>query len=225
MYIKLDENGTPIADTQQVKPDWIDAETGEPLTDVQLIERERLYPVYYNPPAIDEFYQELRLTPENQWIVKENCVVATYEILNIALEEIIDRLKDELSALRYLYETKGFTFTDEKGVALKIDSSRESHTKIMGARQGAQEGLREENALWKTIEGFVSVSNTDIIRLGSALLDFTQACYNREAAIENLIGAVDQGNYLNAVDILRYIATVEFTSGWPQNALFRGKAA
>jgi len=223
MYIKVDESSTPIPETLYgSKPNWFDS-AGNPVTDQHLIDYEGLYPVTTVKPVHDSFYQRVVRNPPEQWVFNVDHVEATYTIENMPLSQIKARLLGELAALRYKYEVGGFIFTDSTGADLKIHSSRESHTKIIGTRQAAQEGLRPENALWKTMEGFVPLRNGDMVALGPALFGFTQACYDRESQIEDLIAAVDtSGDYSTAANEFKTIHADEFTSGWPSNALYQG---
>lgn len=230
MYIQVEElsgNVAPevIPGTKRSKPNWIDGETGNYLTDEQLITRESLYPVIQNPPSYDSFYQKVVKNDETEWIVKSYGVEATYKVENLPLENIKNRLFRQLINLREKYETNGIDFEDSNGNKIEVDTTAESQIKITGSFMTAKEGYRKSKSNWKSKNGyFHKLYNTDVQNLSYNVFDFIQQCYDRESEIQDLIEAVDiTGDYMTAIDEFKNIVNNEFPIGWPTNALYGRK--
>lgn len=106
-------------------------------------------------------------------------------------------LRDRVAAKRYEIETRGFTLN-----GMKVDTERQSQAMIIGAALAATlDPLYVCN--WKTADGFVHLTASELITVATALRNYIQACFDREAAI---IQAIENGTYTD--DML--------TTGWPQ---------
>jgi len=213
MYVKV-INGA--VDSIVAKPNYFN-NNGDPISDEVLINLESVYPVIPNPPIIDEYYQYNITNDITSWAVNANNVTQTFTTINKPISDIKNNVLDNCTKLRYLYETGGFIFN-----TLLIHSSRESQIKIYGSSQAARNDVRVENSKWKTLNGFVEMSNTDMISLGEALLSFVQGCYDKEDALITLINNVNIENYSSAVNAFKSIESTDFTTGWPTNAIFEG---
>lgn len=112
-------------------------------------------------------------------------------------EEAHKALRDRVAAKRYEIETRGFTLN-----GIKIDTERQSQGMIIGAALAATlDPLYVCN--WKTPSGFVSLTAPELITVATALRNYVQACFDREAAI---LQAIENGTYTD--DMLN--------TGWPQ---------
>lgn len=235
MYIEV-INGRIVPGTQRGKPNWIDAETNEYLTDEQLIRRENLFPVIEDPPEHDEFYQKIKRNDPEEWIVysdsvplssdsfelSANYVKTTYTIEDFPINKIKERVLEDLENLRFKYETDGISFTTIDSQELEIDTSRESQNKILGMHVAVSGGYKKTASKWKTKNGFVSISASDMSKMALQLLDFVQSCYDRESDIFDKISSIDLQNYSTAIESFKSIKNNEFKTDWPTIALFKG---
>ena len=213
MYVKVVDG---IAIESVPKPNYFDSD-GNPISDSYLISEESIYPVISSPPSFDDFYQEVNSKNISEWTVGDTQVTETYTISDKPINNIKSDMLDKSTDLRYDYEIGGMIFG-----SLNIHSSRESQTKILGASQAARNGTRIDDSKWKTIDGFTTISNTDITQLGTDMETFIQACYNKESTLIDSIEAVDTTVYLDAVNSYKSIESTDFTTGWPSNAIFEG---
>ena len=214
-YVIEVKNGSITGEPKR-RPNWFDS-SGEYLTDEQFIQRENLYPLLRGDetkPQYDDYYQFLQKNAITDWNVFNDRVEVTWEILDEDIETVRSREINNLSKKRWRVETGGMTFEDESQNVLKIHTDRESQSKIIGSAQAAKDDMRTDGSKWKTFDGFISISNSDMISLGYSLLDFVQSCYNREEIVGNLL--LDTSNTINDI---KNIVNNEFNNGWPVNSL------
>ena len=173
-------------------------------------------------PSYDRFYQFLEKKPESEWEQKEETdndgflqgrILIKYNVLDKALDTKKEEMTEEAANLRWKKEVGGMSFIDENSDTLKIHTDRESQSKIIGAFQSTKNGVRTDGSKWKTYEGFVPISNSDMEKLGYELLNFIQSCYDREEEVITLI------KNSNSIDELKSVRDNEFGGGWPMNAL------
>jgi hypothetical protein len=102
-----------------------------------------------------------------------------------------------LAAKRYEVETGGIIVN---GVAVATDDR--SKTLLLGARLEAL--MNPATSLrWKTSDGFVPLSGSQIITISGAVRAHVQACFDREAELAARIAAADDP------------VAVDISSGWP----------
>jgi hypothetical protein len=92
MYVKVENN---MAKEIKNRPNWIDASTGEPVTDVFLIENESIYPVVDNPPNYNRKTQKLVADDMSAWSVHEGYVEKVYQVFDLTEEEFNQRQLSE----------------------------------------------------------------------------------------------------------------------------------
>jgi len=205
MYARVIDNQI----TEIVSPcDWL-MDDGQPVTEEWLFEKENLYKIIENLPIVDDFYQYVEENPINEWIINDNNVEKTYEVFNISIENLKENLKEEAHRLRKIVETSGLKFIDSNSNELHIFTDRDSQSKVMAAYSAVKDGLRQDNSLWKTIDGFVAISNDDILRMAQEMLNFIQGCFDTEKTL------IDEIDIAQTIDDLK---NIDF-SNWPTNAL------
>lgn len=101
-----------------------------------------------------------------------------------------------IASTRYTHETAGITVN---GTA--IDTGRDSQALITGAALSA---VIDSTYVcnWKTADGTVSLTATQLIAIATAVRAHVQACFDREGA---LLAAVTAGTYTDAM----------LAEGWP----------
>lgn len=114
---------------------------------------------------------------------------------NKKLEELKQQKRDELAALRYQKETSGFTLSD--GTKIYTDDRAQFKLKNVYDRAKSDPNYTRK---WKGKNGWVQLSNADIIALGDAIFGYIDALYDRE---EELSEAIE-------LDI-----NTDITTGWP----------
>ncbi|MBK3800468.1 DUF4376 domain-containing protein [Azospirillum brasilense] len=102
-----------------------------------------------------------------------------------------------LAAKRYAVETGGIIVN-----GLPVATDDRAKTLLLGARLEVL-GNPTLTLRWKTADGFVALSATQIVAISSAVRAHVQACFNREADLSALISA--------AADP----ASVDISTGWP----------
>lgn len=103
---------------------------------------------------------------------------------------------ESIAATRYDHETAGIIVS-----GTSIDTGRDSQALITGAALSA---VIDSTYIcnWKTVNGTVSLTATQLIAIATAVRAHVQACFDREAA---LLAAVTAGTYTDAM----------LTEGWP----------
>jgi len=214
MYVKVENNHI----IQEVdRPAWY-FDDGKPVTDEWLVENENIFPVVddENKPTVTpgcSDYEFIVMNPLDEWIIDRDNkkVIKTFTKVIKTLDEMKNLYFEKVKVLRTNYENGGMTFIDSNNNTLKIQTDRSSRSNLTSAFIAAQNNLREENSLWKTIDGFVAISNADIIDLAQQVLSFIQTCFNNEKSLQDKIKNVDHINALSRINL---------QDGWPNNSLF-----
>lgn len=102
-----------------------------------------------------------------------------------------------LSAKRYEVETGGIIVN-----GLPVATDDRAKTLLLGARLEVL-GNPTLTLRWKTADGFVALSATQIVAISSAVRAHVQACFNREADLSALISAAADPS------------SVDISTGWP----------
>lgn len=115
-------------------------------------------------------------------------------------EEISDKrvkfLRGVVAEVRYGKETKGITVD---GIA--INTERDSQAMITGAALSA---VLDDTYVcrWKTPNGFVDLTASELISVSQSMRKYVQACFDRES---ELVEAIIGGTYTDAM----------LDEGWP----------
>ena len=219
-YIKLDENNVPVISTIRRKPDWRKA-SGDLLTDAELRESHGLYPLVQDRPEtnpVTEYYQR---RPVEDWHVTDEKVVATFDIKKHDLVKIKERLRELVADLRWRIEVGGVycrvTGNDENDLPVKIDTSRDGRAALLEEKEAAVNGERKDGELWKTLGGFKSLDNSQIVEAWKAARKMRKQSFEREKALLDKIESLESAQ--EAEDFLDN----DVTYGWPENALEEAK--
>jgi len=192
------------------RPNWF-MDNGEPVSDEWLLENENLRRVLEGEiPNINYETQYHEVADTDSWSIQDTTVTKVYNIFNKPFEEIKSQYSSFPHDRRIEYETAGIKFIDSNSNELRIQTTRESQSQLMASYQAAKDGLRAENSLWKTMDGFVAISNADMIRLAQEVLAHVQACFDNEKVLQELVDAATTYNDLKAIN---------FNSGWPNSSL------
>ena len=139
MYAKVIDN---IVVEIMVKPDWIQASTGEAVSDTYLIQTEGIYPIIDTLPTYNERTQTITRNDLSSWTVNENSVEATYTISNKPIEDIKESMINEVHIARYtkLYSSNiPYTFpgdSEPSGVQMRDEVDRQNLQDLYGGALG-----------------------------------------------------------------------------------------
>lgn len=197
----------------KIRPPWIDAESGEYLTDDQFIARENLFPFIDNiEPEYDPFYQECFIKEKENWKIFDDRVEVTFQVINTSLDNIKAREISNLADLRYKYETGGMFFTSEDGTENRVHTDRESQFKILKSSIDAEKG-KFESKRWKTYNGFKELTANDFIKLNDEMSNFIQKCFDKE---EQIINKINKSSTYK--ELKRIVKNAD--NEWPENSLY-----
>lgn len=192
------------------KPNWY-FDNGTEVSDAWLLENEDLRVLLNGTlPTYDNQTQNITENDWSQWTIEATQVTKTYTVNDIPFEDIKSRFLSKPKQYRRIHEEGGIQFTDSSTNVLNIQTDIPSQSKIMASYQAVKDGLRVEDSLWKTSDGFVAISNADMTSLATSLLSYIQACFDNENTLMNLVDSATTVSELNAID---------FESGWPNNAV------
>ncbi|MGS0736166.1 DUF4376 domain-containing protein [Pseudomonas sp. GG8] len=118
------------------------------------------------------------------------------EITKHALPVVAPNYIEQIAAVRYMHETASITVG-----SVAIDTGRDSQALITGAALSAVIDP-EYVCVWKTINGPVELTATQLIGVAAAVRAHVQACFDREG---QLLAALAEGAF--TVDML--------DEGWP----------
>lgn len=209
IYVKV-EDSTPLRIVS--KPDWFDDE-GEPISDQWLIENESIYPVAENinrPPLNNPLYEQVIVNNISDWALTPNNVIMTYTLSTKSLEEFKDEYKDKVKNIRKDYVRGGMSFIDSNTNTLRIHTDKESRSNLSSIYIAIKNSLRTDDALWKTMDGFFNISNTDMEAICVSVMNFIQECYDKEKETIDII--MQQNDFIDVYNLDLY-------DGWPTNSL------
>lgn len=149
------------------------------------------------------------LNDESQWITTETTIQKTYVYTERSVEEIKTNLIAELALLRYNIETGGFQWN-----AYEIHSTRDAQATNNENNRKVKDGVITNNIKFKTINGFVSLTPSQIEDIYTVQHNFVQGCFDVEEAAEVEI------NGLNTFNDLINIFNDFNNKAWPSNSLF-----
>lgn len=111
------------------------------------------------------------------------------------LNELKAQKKTEIAAVRYEAETSGTTIN-----GVLIDTGRDSQALITGAALAAM--LDSGYSLnWKTENGFIHLTASEIIAVAQTVRAHVQACFDREAELCALVDAAETQEDLDEIII------------------------
>lgn len=113
-------------------------------------------------------------------------IIDAYNALDPNPAPAPDDLAAVLAAYRYDQETGGTTVFE-----VPVQTDRDTRANLIGARIKAMENS-EYTVVWKTVDGFVSLTAPQIIAIADAVADHVQRCFKAEKEVfENLENYAD----------------------------------
>lgn len=178
----LDENGNKILASG--RPGW--------------------YPIHHDRPEHDPYLQRAVLKPQSEWIIEETRVVATYDIIEIDIEELRQNKLQAATDMRWAVMTGGLTLPGDIQVGTTIDDQNRITSVVANAELA---GLTDADEVdFKAASGWVRVTIAEIKAIAGAIGQFVQACYSAERAHHEAIDALATREQIRDYDI---------NVGWP----------
>lgn len=162
------------------------------------------------------FYKCLQNESQN-WIKTQTTAQKTYTYIERPIQEIVTYLKKDLEVLRWYIETEGLLWDGKE-----IHTDRESQTKILTAFIAAKEGIRTNNVKWKTKQGFVMLTPTEMQAMSMHVFDTIEQLYETEDTIIQKINNV-MGQGLSDTETFSALKSIHdglLSEPWPQNSLY-----
>lgn len=176
----------------------------------------KFWRVFRNSPDYDPLYQNISAKPQFEWTQDGDKLYQEWNISELTVDQTKDKMVNEIADKRWRYETGGMTYTTDSGITVKLHTGRESQSKLASVSLAVKQGSITTNKQWKTVEGFVELTPTELENLGEALNSFVQSCYDNEKRILDLI--MGCSTISNCQDVYYN----EFNSNWPTNAIYGG---
>src|SRR5690554_1854136 len=101
------------------RPLWFN-DGGEPLTAEQWLSF-GYYPITYQTPEYDPYLQRVVLKPHSEWTIESERVVATYDVVDIDIEELRQSKLEAATAMRWEVMTGGMSLPGGIEVGTDID--------------------------------------------------------------------------------------------------------
>ena len=131
----------------------------------------------------------------------EHTVNRTWAVEDLPFEDVKTTVLDKLANARWQKETGGITYAID-GTDYTIYTDRESQSKMTAAFLTAAQGIRTDPSNWKTPEGIVPISNTEIQNVALAVMAHVQGCYDAEKLKVDEVNACETVSELLAVEIV-----------------------
>lgn len=216
-YPVVDEEVTDDYDSLRPKPkeDWtFETETvsGDEVKDYAV---RTFWRVFDNEPDYDPLYQDIAKKDISEWTQDGDKLYKEWNVSELTVSQTQMKMMNEIADVRWQYETGGMNFTLDDGVNIKVDTTRESQSKIGMISLGQKQGNMNENKNWKMLEGFKELKPPELGRLGDELNVFVQSCYDNEKRVFDLIMQCVTNSECRTV----YDNENEFKNGWPTNAI------
>jgi hypothetical protein len=120
------------------------------------------------------------------------------------INECKNSLIEYVSLYRWQIETGGYNFNGNG-----IHTDRESQTKITSIYVLLKNGVVTGNTMWKTMEGFVSLTTVNLENMCLSVSSFIQSLYNKESDIINSItGSTSMEELMSIYNNLKTLITV-----------------
>lgn len=187
------------------RPRWFN-DGGEPLTAEQWLSF-GYYPITYQTPEYDPYLQRAVLKPHSEWNIESDQVIATYDVVDIDIEELRQAKLEAATDMRWQVMTGGMTLPNGVQVGTTIDDQNRITTVVANA---ALAGLTDADEVdFKAASGWVRITIAEVKAIAGVIGQFVQACYTAERAHHEVIAALKTPEEIAAYDI---------ESGWPVTA-------
>lgn len=183
-------------------PRWLN-DDGAPLTVVQWAAHGYL-PIVQDAPPHDPLLQRLAQRPKPEWLIEAERVVATYDIIEIDIEELRQTKIQAATDMRWEVMTGGLTLTGGIEVGTGIDDQNRITSVVANA---ALAGLTDTDEVdFKAASGWVRISIGQIKAIAGAIGQHVQACYSAEREHHKDIAALTTREQIRDYDL---------DVGWP----------
>lgn len=194
-------NYAKIENDQIVKtgplPRWFN-DGGEPLTPEQWLSF-GYYPITYQTPEYDPYLQRAVLKPHSEWAIESDQVVATYDIVEIDIEELRQAKLEAATDMRWQVMTGGMTLPNGVAVGTTIDDQNRITSVVANAELA---GLTDSDEVdFKAASGWVRITISEVKQIAGAIGQFVQACYSAERAHHEAIEALETREEVAAYDV------------------------
>ena len=145
----------------------------------------------------DDLYNNIMNTYNKGKVYKvEDGVIVEYNIAisEISLDDIKKAKKDEIANDRYIAEYSGVEFN-----GVKILTDLKSQVAISGAVLQATMDP-SYTCRWKSENGFIELNANLILAIGTAVREYIQNCFNKEADLIELINAATTEEEVEAIN-------------------------
>lgn len=184
------------------RPRWFN-DGGEPLTAEQWLSF-GYYPITYQTPEHDPYLQRAVLNPSSEWIIESERVVATYEVVDIDIEELRQSRLQAATDMRWNVMTGGMTLPNGVAVGTTIDDQNRITSVVANAELA---GLTDADEVdFKAVSGWVRITIAQVKQIAGAIGQFVQACYSAERTHHEAIAALTTREQIRDYDI---------NVGWP----------
>lgn len=165
--------------------------------------RQGWYPVVYSPPEHDPYLQRTVLKPKSEWLIEAERVVATYDIIEIDVEELRQNKLQAATDMRWQVMTGGMALN-----GVSIGTTIDDQNRITSVVANAElAGLTDADEVdFKAASGWVRISIGQIKAIAGAIGQHVQACYSAERVHHEAIEALETREEVAAYDV---------TTGWP----------
>lgn len=196
LYAKVEE-GLVVRTGE--RPKWL-TDAGNPVSDARLAQ-DGWFPLDQTPPAYNQSRSTCAVRPMAEWTVGETTVSMTWTVADRDIGERKALMLAALANRRWQAEEGG---TSLGGAPLATD--RTTQTKVTAAYLKATANPAYTIPDWKGPAGWMTLTAPQIIAIGDTIEAHVQACFTREKQIATAIGAAEDHDALDQIDI---------HSGWP----------
>jgi hypothetical protein len=144
---------------------------------------------------------------EEFWEYNSSTGSFTNPIPPITIEDIYQRILDDIKRVRQEKETGGITIN-----GVQVSTDRQSQSLIIGARIAAKEALDNSEAYvinWKADNGWIQLDAPTIIHISNVVREHVQACFDAENAHDIAVTNLRDANDIEALE------NYNISTGWP----------
>lgn len=165
----------------------------------------RYFPIAHDRPAYDPNLQRLEQKPKSEWVIEGERVVATYEVVDIDIEELRQSKLQAATDMRWHVMTGGMMLPSGVQVGTDIDDQNRITSVVANAELA---GLTDSDEVdFKAASGWVRITIAQVKQIAGAIGQHVQSCYSAERAHHEAIEALETREEVAAYDV---------GVGWPQ---------
>lgn len=187
------------------RPKWFDSDMN-PVSD-EILLFNGYYKVVYDLQEYIPELQKLVIRHRDDWIIQEDCVVATYDVIDISIEDLKRNRQYDVTQKRWDVMVGGVTLPN--GVI--VNSSIEDQNRITSIVANASlVGLTDEDVVdFKASNGWASISIAQIKIIAGVIGQLVQTCYS-----------VERGHFeaINELTTREDVLAYDINSNWPETS-------